>query len=158
MQGEYWVIRTDDQKAAAVSHLACLQPDESAPVAIKVEPYKKKRSDLQNRFLWGWVYEQIRSQLEAAGIVINCDDGTEHPYTKEVLHEIFKTKFLAIGSIEAKGRSLTLYKSTTELNTAQFSEFVEQVRRFVWQFWSIQVQEPVSGYYKTLTEEINGRR
>lgn len=152
--GEYWIIRTDDQKAHAMGHLACINPSADAPVVIKVEPYKKKRSDLQNRFIWGWVYSEIERQLQDAGIVIHCDDGTEHPYTKEILHEIMKQKFLAVGSIEAKGRSLILHKSTTDLNTAQFSEFVEQVRQFVFQFWNITVADPVSGYYKTLAEEI----
>lgn len=157
MQGEFWVIRTDEQKAAALGHLACIRPDPSAPVAIKVEPYKRRRSDLQNRFLWGWIYAELERQLADAGIVIHCDDGTGHPYTKDVLHEIFKTKFLAIGSIEAKGRSLTLYKSTTQLNTQEFSEFVENVRRFAYQFWGITVHDPVDKYYRTILEEIRGR-
>jgi len=154
INGEFWVIRTDDQKAAAVSHLACLQPSNDSPVAVKVEPYKKKRSNLQNAFLWGWIYAQIESQLADAGIVINCDDGTEHPYTKDVLHEIFKQKFLAIGCIEAKGRSLPLFKSTTELNKAQFSEFVERVRQFVYQFWGITVHDPVDRYWQQIAREL----
>lgn len=153
VSGEFWVIRNDSQKAAAISHLACLQPDESSPVAIKVEPYKRKRSSLQNAFLWGWIYAEIVRHLADAGIVLNCDDG-EHPYTADILHEIFKQKFLAIGCLEAKGRSLTLYKSTTDLNTAQFSEFVENVRGFVYQFWNITVADPVSGHYQTLAEEL----
>ena len=154
IQGEYRIIRNDHEKAQAVAALVDVRPDKDNPVAIKFEPYKKKRSDLQNRYLWGWIYDQIARQLDEAGIVIHCDDGTEHPYTKDVLHEIFKQKFLAIGTLEAKGRSLPLYESTTGLNKKQFSEFTESVRGFVWQFWGITVADPNAGYWQTIAKEI----
>lgn len=154
MQGEYRIIRSDHEKALALSALANIRPDKDNPVAIKVEPYKKKRSTLQNSFLWGWVYAEIERRLADAGIVIHCDDGAEHPYTKDVLHEIFKQKFLAIGCLEAKGRSLPLFKSTTELNKVQFSEYCEQVRQFVCQFWHIAVPDPVDQYWQSIAREI----
>lgn len=158
IEGEFWVIRTDQQKVAAISHLACVQPDESAPLAIKVEPYKLKRSDLQNRFLNGWIYKNLAQQLEEAGIVINCDDGTEIPYTRDVLHDwVFGKKFRVKREYEIKGRTFYEFESTATMNTARFSEYVEQVRGFAYQYWGIAIPDPVSGYYRTLAEEIRGK-
>ena len=119
MSGEFWVVRTDYQKNNAIKALADIVPNQETPMAVKVEEYKPKRSELQNRFLWGWIYKHLADSLESAGIVIHCDDGTEHPYTKDVLHEIFKIKYLGKASFEAKGKSLTLYYSSTELGKKQ---------------------------------------
>ncbi|MEW5248898.1 recombination protein NinB [Microbulbifer sp. 2201CG32-9] len=155
IEGEFWVVRTPVQKANALDHLNRLKPDSEKPMAVRVEPFRATRSTLQNRFLWGWVYAEIARQLDEAGIVIPCDDGREHPYTKELLHEIFKQKFLAIGSIEAKGKSITLYGSTTKLTKKKFSEYLEDVRRFVFDFWHITVTDPYAGEYKAIWGELS---
>ncbi|MEX2964593.1 recombination protein NinB [Microbulbifer sp. TYP-18] len=158
IEGEFWILRTQAQKTNALARLQALQPDADKPIAVKVGPLKENRTSLQNKFLWGWVYKEISRQLDEAGIVIPCDDGTEHPYTKELLHEIFKQKFLAIGSIEAKGKSITVYRSTTKLTKKEFSEYLEDVRRFVFDFWRITVLDPHQGQYKTIWGELSRGR
>ncbi|WP_299940898.1 recombination protein NinB [uncultured Microbulbifer sp.] len=158
MEGEFWVVRTPTQKACVLDSLNRLKPSADKPMAVKVGPFKATRSTLQNRFLWGWVYSEISRQLDEAGIVIPCDDGTEHPYTKDVLHEVFKQKFLAIGSIEAKGKSIILYGSTAKLTKKKFSEYLENVRRFAFDFWGITVVDPYVGQYKAIWGELSRGR
>jgi hypothetical protein len=148
------IARRNEDLQKAVDVMCDSDYSDDSPLSIEIKPYKRNRSVLANAFLWGWVYDQIATKLGDAGLVIHCDDGTEHPYTAEILHEIFKQKFLAIGSIEAKGRSLTLYKSTTKLTKPEFSEFIEDVRGFVYQFWEITVQDPREGYWETILQEL----
>ena len=68
-------------------------------------------------------------QLELGGIVINTETG-EVPYTKEILHEIFKRKYLVKQVIETKKKSIEIYSSTTDLSTKEFVEFCENVKKF----------------------------
>lgn len=140
---EAWAIRDEFQRRSLLKRLQDVPLDKPLTVQIK---QGLNRTALQNSFLWGWIYTQLAEKLADAGIVIPCDDGTEHPYTKDVLHEIFKRKFLVIGVVESKGRSLELYRSSTELSTAEFCDFVRDVRQFAWQFWGIQIPEPVGRY------------
>lgn len=144
--GEFWVLNDSSQKQALQNHIQGL--DISKPKLITVSDKLPTRSQLQNRYLWGWVYASIESQLEAGGIVIHCDDGKEVPYTKDILHEIFKSKFLILSVIEAKGRSVTIYQSTTKLSTVEFCDFVRKVEQFVYQFWRITVPPPVGQQLK----------
>lgn len=139
--GDFWIITDESQRQHLMNHIKAMEIGKGKMVQVKDK--LPTRSQLQNRFYFGWVLASIESQLEAGGIVINCDDGREVPYTKEILHEIFKRKFLVVGVLEAKGKSLELYESTTKLNTKRFCEFVEKVQKFVFQFWQITVPPPI---------------
>ena len=141
MQGEFWILHDDSNRQALMNHLRSL--DLKKPKAVKIEDKLPTRTQLQNRYLWGWIYSSIESQLEAAGIVIQCDDGREVPYSKDILHEIFKRKFLILGVIESRGKSLELYRSTTELSTIEFCDYVRKVEQFAYQFWQITVPPAV---------------
>ena len=52
--------RTDDIIKALATMVAAI--DTSKAWCISVEPWKRKRSDAQNRFLWGVVYPMILEQ------------------------------------------------------------------------------------------------
>jgi len=135
--------------------LANIRPDPESPVAVRVEPYKPNRSDCQNRFLWGWVYKNLAEQLAAAGIVIPCDDGTEIPYTSEVLHEwVFGKKYRVQAEHTIKGRTQYQFESTAKMNKARFSEYIQQVRDFAFQYWGITIPEPTDRYWSAMLEEL----
>ena len=140
--GEFWVIGDNSTRQNLLNHIRGL--DLSKPKTVKISDKAPTRTQLQNRYLWGWVYASIESQLEGGGIVIHCDDGREIPYTKDILHEIFKRKFLIAGVIESRGKSLEMYRSTTELNTREFCDYVGNVEKFAYQFWGITVPPPIN--------------
>lgn len=151
---EMYILRKANYKDNCLSRIHALAVSEDHPYAVEIKPYKPKRTDLQNRFLWGWVYGQLVQQLEDRGVVIRCEDDREIPYTKDILHEIFKTKFLCKANITTKkGNQLILYYSTTELTTKQFSDYVEKIKQLAFQFWNIEIPEPV-GVYKTYQGEL----
>ena len=83
---------------------------EGAKVVVSIEPYRKKRSNDQNEYLWGVVYDLIH---ESSG------------HTPQEIHEIMKHKFLMtytdIGDYA---------RSTTKLSTVEFMDYVEKIR--VW--------------------------
>lgn len=155
ISGEFWIVRTKDNLDNALKAVDSIKPSSEQPMAVKIQPFKLKRTDLQNRYMWGWVYKQISRTLEDRGIVIRCEDDREIPYTADVLHEIFKSKFLIKEVVETTGgRTLTLYKSTTDLNTTQFSQYITEIKAFVYQFWKFAVPEPQDGVYKQYAKEL----
>lgn len=147
MQGVYYTLNSVQDAADLINEIRAID-FRKGPICVKVEPKVPKRSLLQNAYLWGWIYANIESQLDAGGIVIHCDNGQEVPYTKEILHEIFKRKYLVVGVIESKGKSLEIYRSSTELSTIEFCEFVRNIEKFVYQFWQITVPQPMGQQLK----------
>lgn len=152
--GVFWIIRNEDNLKNAMEALSRVEPDEKKPWAMKVGPHKLKRTDLQNRYLWGWIYKYIEAKLADGGISIKCADDREVPYTRDILHEIFKGKFLILEVIETKKSSLTIYKSTKDLKTDEFSAYCTAIKSFVWSFWKIQVPEPRDGVYSKYAKEL----
>ena len=83
---------------------------------IKIEKYSKKRSNTQNRYYHGVVLKYL---AEATG------------FSPGEMHEVLKAKFLPYERANrVTGEMQTFGHSTTELNTAEYEEFLENVR--VW--------------------------
>ena len=83
---------------------------EGKDVEVVVRKPKKERSNPQNRYYWGVV---INLLCETTG------------YTPEEMHEALKMLFLKDNT-----RKIPTLRSTTELTTIEFEDFLEGVR--VW--------------------------
>jgi len=77
---------------------------------LKIDPNRPTRSNQQNAYLWGVVYD-----------IIGKDTG----YAPDEVHQIMTEKFL---SYEKNGRMFV--KSTTKLNTVEMEEYLERIRKF----------------------------
>jgi len=86
--------------------------NEGKPVVVTVSKYTKTRSNDQNRYMWGVVYRYIS---ESTGM------------TPEESHDAMRMLFLRVSG---DGRSPDTIKSTTELSTVQFEEYIESVKQF----------------------------
>ena len=88
-----------------------LQGYEDTPVRLIVERKKRGRSNAQNAYYWGVVLPEI---------------SVHTGHTVEELHEIFKMKFLATKRVW-RGAEMKTVRSTTELTTNEFAEFLSNV-------------------------------
>lgn len=79
-------------------------------VTLEVHNKRPKRTDQQNRYLWGVYYPLIAKETGE----LNVDR----------LHELFKGLFLTEGVVEVLGRKVRMKKSTTELGIAEFCEYI----------------------------------
>lgn len=79
-------------------------------VTLVVHNRRPKRSEAQNRYLWGVFYPLIAEETGEQDL--------------ERLHELFKSKFLAKGIVEVLGEKVRLKKSSTELSVSEFCEFI----------------------------------
>lgn len=108
--------------AAVKTHLLKMK---GKTVQITIEERKKRRSNPQNAYYHGVVLKMIadfcgyRGEDEIAGI-----------------HEELKRKFLP------KIGNLNITKSTSSLNTEEFSSFIENVRRWAAEELGIYIPDP----------------
>jgi hypothetical protein len=83
-------------------------------VYVTVSESRPKRSDRQNRYLW------------ACYKLVSDWSG----YESEEIHELFKAMFLPTTEITLAGESRFITGSTASLNSKEFSEYVEKMRRW----------------------------
>ena len=96
------------------------------PLGITVAPYRKTRSNEQNALMWVWL-EQVASQAWIGG----------QRYSAETWHEHFKREFLPERNARGDEKWMQLPNgdrlctmSTTRLNTAEMSIYMEQLTAF----------------------------
>lgn len=100
--------------------------NEGKDFTVAIDKRVNKRSNPQNRYLWGVVYKIIADELGYA-----IDD----------IHELMATKFIPDREIEIFGKTKIVPKSTAKLSTEEFNSYIEQIRAFVAQYGII-IQDP----------------
>ncbi len=92
----------------------CIQKfKEGERVTLQVTNKKPKRTEQQNRYLWGVFYPQIAKETGEQNL--------------ERLHELFKGLFLTTGIVKVLGKDVRIKKSTTSLSVTEFSDFVRAI-------------------------------
>lgn len=81
------------------------------PWDYEIKKLKKDRTTQQNRYLWGWVYWTIAEYMW---------EDTEY------IHWVMGMKFLL-----DRTKKAPYIKSTAKLNTAEFTEYVENIKNYV---------------------------
>ena len=95
-------------------------------IAVSVTKWRKPRSDNQNSYYWGCVIELL----------------SEHSgYTPDEMHEALKQLFLTDKTLQ-----IPKVKSTTDLNTLEFEEFLSKVR--IWASVELQCNIPLPREYE----------
>ncbi len=94
---------------------------------LELSKSKSKRSLSQNKYYWGVV---ITIFSQASG------------YTSNEAHQYLAGLHLSYIKEREDQPSLTFVKSTTELNTLEFEQYLEQCRLFMWHELNIKVPLP----------------
>ena len=93
---------------------------------------KNKRSTPQNSYYHGVVVAEVRHGLLEIGYQMTADET----------HEFLKQKFNNIQIVNKEGIVIDVPKSTTELNTIEFSEYVERIARFASEYLGVYIPAP----------------
>src|SRR5690606_3719055 len=84
------------------------------------EPYRKRRSNQQNRYLWGVCYPAL---LEGGGEALRG-------WTADDLHEFFLGEWSGWETIEGFGRKrMKPLRRSSKLSTLEFAEYVDFIHR-----------------------------
>ena len=106
------IIKSQEDKNKALNRISMLAIDK--PWQMELKPYKKNRSVAQNKLYWKW---------------ITCV-GDEIGYESDELHAIMADKFLPNEIVEYGGKEIKKDKSTSRLNTKEFTIYLEQIDRW----------------------------
>lgn len=98
--------------------------------------HRKSRSNQQNRYLWGVVYEMIAKEIG------------EHP---EKVHELMKYKFLR-ETKEVNGEEMIYLESTADLSTDDFGQYIDKIKDWALHFLNITIPEPNQVDLETIKE------
>jgi len=108
------IIPKGSDASRAVAVLTVMAKD--GPVEVTAKPLKPKRSEQQNRYLWGVVYPAILKHLDGW----DADD----------LHEYCLGEWSGWEVIEGLGRKrMKPIRRSSKLKTVEFMEFVAHIQR-----------------------------
>jgi predicted RNA-binding protein Jag len=99
-------------------------------IQIEIKEAKKNRSESQNAYLWGVVYPAALQGLKDLG-----NEGL----SIDLVHRFFKDKFLERWRdivVPASGEVYRV-KTTTDLTTAEMSEYIENIARWCAEFLNV---------------------
>lgn len=107
---------------------------EGQEISITVEKLKIKRSNPQNRYYWSTIIV----------IMQNCLKSTGNMFSLEDTHELLKLRFLKHSFLinEDTGECIERIKSTTELSTIEFSEYVEHIQQWCAEMFGVVIPSP----------------
>ncbi len=131
------------------------------PLEVIVRAYIRNRTDLQNRFLHGWIFrKQIMKELNDSGQQIMLPDGEMAEYDVDILKEIFKQDCIIEKIVEIKrfyGPDGTLQKvdvKPSQFNTADFAKYCDLVMYYAQEWYGVYVEPPTSGHWLAIYEEM----
>jgi len=115
------------------------------PHRISVVQYRPRRSDRQNHYYWPCFIKPFADFLR--------DQGEQ--VTDQHAHDLLKNKFLQREAVNPETGEIigTYTESTTQLDTAQFNEYLDRVSYWLHDMFGIVVPDP-DEYHET--EETEG--
>lgn len=101
---------------------------------------KPRRTNPQNRWLWGCIYPMLLVGLNAMGWreLTNAEDV--HAF----LGQYFRTQEQRN---EEDGETCTIVKSTASMTTEEMTEYCETLRAFAREYCNIEIPDPDPEYY-----------
>ena len=133
------IVRNQQTKDAALGIVQ--RADIEKPWRFEFIPWKKKRSDLQNRLYWVWT-DQIRLHvLDCMGIIA----------TRYDVHHDLGPKFLpTCASTNLAGETVERTMSTTELSVSEFTEYLNLVEMHCAADLGLMLTHPEDLYYASM--------
>lgn len=135
------ILRDNQAVQEVISKLTPFQPGRHKKTyAVEIKEHKEKRSIAQNSLYWVWMKE-VSKQMHEAGYALK-PDTTWHLY--------FRQEFLGIKPVEVMGKIIEELISTTELNTKEFTEYLEKIELYVGSEWHLTMPHPNDLYFESM--------
>lgn len=110
-----FIINCREEKIAAVNAVKSIMKD--GPVMmVKIYPYHRDRSKDQNSAYWRVLLRTL-------------EDNS--PFTANVWHEFFKKMFVPSEMVTVHGMVIEMHQTTTKMTVAEFTEYMEKIRKWV---------------------------
>ena len=141
METKRYILRDASIRNRLKVKLDAMELDPQKPYEVLIRPYKKNRSLAQNNLMWKWL-TKISNHL-------NDDHGISA--SPEDLKDEFQKRWLPIKNItDSQGLMTTRIIGTSELNTAEFTEFLNRIEVYATAELGINLPHPEDLYYEAL--------
>lgn len=119
-----------------------IQIDPEKPIDVIFQPHKKNRSLAQNNLLWMWLGRMANFLREEHGLKTNSDD----------LKDYFQREYLGHKDYEVPSEDalVTRLIGTSELNAAQFTEFLNRIDVYAGAELGLKLPHPEDLYYEAM--------
>lgn len=102
---------------------------------VQIKKYRNTRTNNQNAYLWGVVYPAVMQGF--------IDMGWDEITNVDMVHEIFKAKFLTTEAVNKHtGELISFPLSTAKMDTQQFTTYVDQITDFAREHLKIEIPTP----------------
>jgi len=101
-------------------------------INLSVKSIKKKRSNLQNAYLWGVAIPLIQEAMNSFG----------NDFTKETVHEFLKKEFNSKEVEVNDGYYINVPDSTTNMSTTDFMDYIIKIQKFATEVLGIYIPDP----------------
>lgn len=109
---------------------------EESLLDVTVETHRKTRSNMQNRYYWGFLVQPVADELG---------------YDREVMHDHFKKLFLGYEEYDMPdGTTTHKLKSTTDETTITFEDYTAKIRQWASEFLNMYLPLPNETPYNYL--------
>lgn len=123
-------LDNDTQRRALLTEIGALR----GQWRVELTAYRRRRTDAQNRYYWGVEVALFYAFLRAQ------DYNITRP---EHAHQLIAAKFLTVDVYGPTGVPIAQrIRSTTELSTAEFTDYIERSRVWLQDFFGIVVPDP----------------
>lgn len=108
---------------------------EGSRVIITLKKYRKSRSNKQNAYYHGCLIPYVIDGLVAMGT-------SKGLLSSENVHEMLKAKFLGEDIANDNGEFIRINRSTTDLTTVEFLEYIDSIQIWASEFLNIYIPSP----------------
>ena len=108
---------------------------EGKRLLLKVKLYRRSRTNKQNSYYHGCVIPYVKDGLVDMGF-------DRHLLSAENVHELLKNKFLKEDVGNEHGEFITVTRSTTDLTTTEFMDFIAEIQKWALTFLGIYLPDP----------------
>ena len=102
---------------------------------LALRKYRKSRTNKQNSYYHSCVVPSVMEGLIDAGF-------SKSSLSLEIVHEMLKQKFLQEDIATEDGVYISITKSTSELTTTEFMDYIAEIQKWAAEFLSIVIEDP----------------
>lgn len=113
-----------------------LDSNKGNSLTITFQRFGNKRTTKQNRYYWGVVVKMIKERFKELGHELDSDE----------VHDFLKGEFNKREIVTENDHHLSIPRSTKDLDSQTFNEYIEKVRQFAAITLEINIPDPDENY------------
>jgi len=142
-----YILRDSRIRDRLKVYLDSLAIDPEKPLEVLIKRYKINRSLAQNNLMWEWLGVIVNHLRDEHGVKTNSEDLKHYLQT-----EYLGFKAVLVPLCQTDQPFIRRVIGTSELNTAQFTEFLGRIEVYANSELGVNLPHPADDYYEAMGE------